>query len=245
MNEIPRTDRTTLRRLPKRGTYDREVIHAILDEALICHLGFVAEDQPFVIPTIHVRLGETLYVHGSPASRMLKMLDRGVEVCAAVTLVDGLVLARSAFHHSMNYRSAMVFGTALAVADQEEKRRVLQALSEHLVKGRWHEVRGPSPEELKGTLVLSLPINEASAKVRTGPPVDDEEDYALPVWAGVLPFRMTAGEPEADPRLSREVPLPRHLQRVFRARPRRFPSLSGILPNQGLSSLSSRPRGFP
>jgi uncharacterized protein len=211
MNEFRRTERTTLRRLPKRGVYDREVIHAILDEALICHLGFVVDDQPYVIPTIHVRLGEMLYVHGSPASRMLKNLEQGVAVCATVTLVDGLVLARSAFHHSMNYRSAVIFGTAHVVADAEDKLRVLHALAEHLIKGRWQEVRGPSPEELKGTLVLSLPISEASAKVRTGPPLDEEEDYALPVWAGILPLKVTAGEPVADPRLSPATPLPSHV----------------------------------
>ncbi len=211
MNEIPPTDRTTLRRLPKRGVYDRDTIHTILDEALVCHLGFVVEGQPYVIPTIHVRLGETLYVHGSPASRMLKTLHQGVEVCAAVTIVDGLVLARSAFHHSMNYRSVVIFGTAHAVDAAEDKSRVLHALSDHLIKGRWQEVRGPSPEELKGTLVLALPINEASAKVRTGPPLDDEDDYALPAWAGVLPLRLVAGEPVADPRLSPGTPLPSHV----------------------------------
>ena len=211
MNEFPPTERTTLHRLPKRGVYERETIYAILDEALICHLGFVVADQPYVIPTIHVRLGETLYVHGSPASRMLKTLEQGVAVCATVTLVDGLVLARSAFHHSMNYRSAVIFGTAHVVTNAEDKLRALHALSDHLIKGRWPEVRGPSPEELKGTVVLSLPINEASAKVRTGPPADDDEDYALPVWAGVLPLKLTAGEPVADPRLAPATPLPSHI----------------------------------
>ncbi|MGC8644503.1 MAG: pyridoxamine 5'-phosphate oxidase family protein [Isosphaeraceae bacterium] len=211
MNEFPRTERTTLRRLPRRGVYDRETIHAILDEALVCHLGFVVDDQPYVIPTIHVRLGETLYVHGSPASRMLKTLEQGGQVCATVTLVDGLVLARSAFHHSMNYRSAVILGTAQVVAEAEEKLQVLHALADHLIKGRWEEVRGPSPEELRGTLVLSLPISEASAKVRTGPPADEEEDYALPVWAGVLPLKLTPGEPIADPRLAPGNPLPSHV----------------------------------
>jgi nitroimidazol reductase NimA-like FMN-containing flavoprotein (pyridoxamine 5'-phosphate oxidase superfamily) len=211
MNEIQRTDRSTVRRLPKRGVYDREAIHTILDGALHCHLGFVVNGQPFVIPTIHVRLGEALYFHGSPASRMLKTLEQGVEVCVTVTIVDGLVLARSAFHHSMNYRSVMIFGTARVVSSAEEKLRVLHALSDHLVPGRWQEVRAPSPEELKGTLVLSLPIDEASAKVRTGPPLDDEDDYHLPVWAGVLPLKLVAGEPLADPRLAPETPLPAHL----------------------------------
>jgi uncharacterized protein len=211
MDQIPRTDRTTLRRLPNRGAQDRCLIHAILDEGLICHVGFVVDGQPLVIPTIHVRVGEYLYVHGSPASRMLKALDQGVEVCVTVTLVDGLVLARSAFHHSMNYRSVMLFGTARLIESPEEKVRVLQALSEHLIRGRWHDVRSPSPAELRGTLVLSLPIAEASAKVRTGPPVDDEPDYELPVWAGVLPLKVTAGEPVADPRLQSGLVPPSHV----------------------------------
>jgi uncharacterized protein len=188
MDELSRTDRTTLRRLPNRGVYDRASIHSILDEGLICHVGFVVDGQPYVIPTIHVRVGEQLFFHGSPASRMLRALEQGVEACVTVTLLDGLVLARSAFHHSMNYRSAVVFGTAMPVESSEEKLRVLRALSDHLIKGRWQEVRTPSPSELKGTLVLSLPIDEASAKVRAGPPVDDEDDYGLPVWAGVLPL---------------------------------------------------------
>jgi len=213
MDEIPRTDRSTLRRLPNRGVQERALIHAILDEGLICHVGFVVDGQPFVIPTIHVRLGDHLYFHGSPASRMLKALDQGVEVCVTVTLVDGLVLARSAFHHSMNYRSVMLFGTARAVESAEDKMEILQALTEHLIRGRWQEVRSPTPGELKGTLVLSLPIAEASAKVRTGPPVDDEQDYDLPVWAGVLPLRVTAGEPVADPRLRPEVELPSRVAR--------------------------------
>jgi len=202
MAEIPRTERTTLRRLPKRGSFDRALIHEVLDQALICHVGFVVDGRPFVIPTIHVRIGDRLFFHGSPSSRMLKALAEGVEVCVTVTLVDGLVLARSAFHHSMNYRSVMVFGTARAVENPEEKFRVLKALSNHLIKGRWEEVRTPSAAELNATLVLSLPIEEASAKVRTGPPVDDEEDYALPVWAGVLPMALTAGAAISDPKLN-------------------------------------------
>ncbi len=208
MNEIPRTERTTVRRLPARAAYDRSLIHAILDEALICHVGFVVDGRPFVIPTIHVRVGERLYVHGSPASRMLKTLAGGVDVCVTVTLVDGLVLARSAFHHSMNYRSVVVFSTAQAVDDAEEKARVLQVLAEHLVPGRWRDIRVPTPGELKATLVLSLPIDEASAKVRTGPPVDDEEDYGLPTWAGVLPLTIAAGAAISCPRLAAGIELP-------------------------------------
>ena len=213
MDELSRTDRTTLRRLPNRGVYDRASIHSILDEGLICHVGFVVDGQPYVIPTIHVRVGEKLFFHGSPASRMLRALEQGVEVCVTVTLLDGLVLARSAFHHSMNYRSAVVFGTAMPVESSEEKLRVLRALSDHLIKGRWQEVRTPSPSELKGTLVLSLPIDEASAKVRTGPPVDDEDDYGLPVWAGVLPLKIVATEPVADPRLPQDIAPPSYITR--------------------------------
>jgi uncharacterized protein len=208
MDPILPTDRTTVRRLPARGSYDRALIHSILDEAPVCHVGFVVAGRPFVIPTLHVRVGDRLYMHGSPGSRMLKAMAGGVEVCATVTLVDGLVLARSAFHHSMNYRSVVVFGVAQAVDDPEEKTRVLHALSEHLVPGRWRDVRGPAPGELKATSVLSLPIDEASAKVRTGPPVDDEEDYALPAWAGVIPLSMQAGEPVPCPRLAPGIEPP-------------------------------------
>jgi nitroimidazol reductase NimA-like FMN-containing flavoprotein (pyridoxamine 5'-phosphate oxidase superfamily) len=213
MDELSRTDRSTLRRLPKRGVYDLAAIHAILDEGLICHVGFVVDGQPYVIPTIHVRVGHELFFHGSPASRMLGALGQGVEVCVTVTLVDGLVLARSAFHHSMNYRSVVVFGTAMPVESTEEKLRVLRALSDHLIKGRWQEVRTPSPSELKGTLVLSLPIDEASAKVRTGPPVDDGDDHGLPVWAGVLPLKIVAAEPVADTRLPQDIATPAYITR--------------------------------
>ena len=208
MDEILPTDRTTVRRLPARGSYDRALIHSILDEAPVCHVGFVVNGRPFVIPTLHVRVGDRLYMHGSPGSRMLKAMAGGVEVCVNVTVVNGLVLARSAFHHSMNYRSVVVLGTAQAVDDPDEKTRVLHALSEHLVPGRWRDVRGPAPGELKATSVLSLPIDEASAKVRTGPPVDDEEDYALPAWAGVVPLSLKAGEPVPCPRLSPGIELP-------------------------------------
>jgi nitroimidazol reductase NimA-like FMN-containing flavoprotein (pyridoxamine 5'-phosphate oxidase superfamily) len=208
MDPILPTDRTTVRRLPARGSYDRALIHSIIDEAPVCHVGFVVDGRPFVIPTLHVRVGDRLYMHGSPGSRMLKAMAGGVEVCVTVTLVDGLVLARSAFHHSMNYRSVVVFGVAQAVDDAEEKTRVLHALSEHLVPGRWRDVRGPAPGELKATSVLSLPIDEASAKVRTGPPLDDEEDYALPAWAGVVPLSLKAGEPVPCPRLAPGIEVP-------------------------------------
>src|SRR5579871_5485567 len=208
MNEFPPSLRTTVRRLAKRGVYDRELIYSILDQGLICHVGFVVDGQPFVIPTIHVRVGDRIYLHGSPASRMLNALGQGIEACVTVTLVDGLVLARSAFHHSMNYRSAMVFGTAAVVEDLDEKMRVLHHLTEHLIKGRWREIRIPTAAELKGTKVVSLTIDEASGKVRTGPPLDDEEDYALPYWAGIVPLAMTPSSPIADPRLSPEIQPP-------------------------------------
>ena len=202
---IPMTDRTRVRRLAERGKYETETIHAILDEALICHVGFVVDGRPVVIPTIHWREGNTLYFHGSAASRMLRSLKNGVDACVTVTLLDGLVLARSAFHHSMNYRSVVVFGTAREVGE-DEKIVALESLVEHVVRGRSKEVRAPNLKELRQTLVLALPIDEASAKIRTGGPVDDEEDYALPVWAGVLPLTLKPGEAVADAGVSAEVP---------------------------------------
>lgn len=205
MTVLPVTERTRVRRLPKRGDYELETIHAILDEALLCHVGFVVDGAPVVIPTIHWREGDQLYFHGSAASHMLRTLKVGVEACVTVTLLDGLVLARSAFHHSMNYRSVVVFGTA-RVVEGDEKLRALDALVEHVVKGRAQEVRPPNEPELKQTLVLALPIEEASAKIRTGGPVDDEEDYTLPVWAGVLPLKLTPQEPIADRDVTCDVP---------------------------------------
>ena len=195
---LEQTDKTKVRRLPSRGAYDTETIYAILDEALICHVGFAMDGQPFVIPTIHWRDGDTLYFHGSAASRMLRTLRGGVDACVTVTLLDGLVMARSAFHHSMNYRSVVVFGKAREVADRDEKLRALERLVEHIAPGRSAEVRGPSESELRQTLVLALPLHEASAKVRTGPPVDDADDYKLPVWAGVVPMALVKGEPVED-----------------------------------------------
>jgi len=199
---LEQTEKTRVRRLPSRGAYDRETIYAILDEALICHVGFVVPGennvQPFVIPTIHWRDGDTLYFHGSAASRMLRTLRGGVDACVTVTLLDGLVMARSAFHHSMNYRSVVVFGNAREVAEREEKLRALERLVEHIAPGRSVEVRGPSESELRQTLVLALPLHEASAKIRTGPPIDDVDDYKLPVWAGVIPMALVRGEPVED-----------------------------------------------
>jgi uncharacterized protein len=200
------TPRTTVKRLPKRGVYDRDVVYSILDEAFLCHAGFVVDGSPVVIPTIHWRQGDTLYFHGSAASRMLRNLRNGVETCVTVTLLDGLVIARSAFHHSMNYRSVVVYGTAREVTDRDEKIRALDSLVEHVVRGRSREVRAPNESELRVTTVLALPIGEASAKIRTGGPVDDEEDYALPVWAGVVPLRLVAGEPVADREVGVDVP---------------------------------------
>ena len=219
MEDFEPTRRTRLRRLPKRGSYEREAVYSILDEGLVCHVGFVAGGEPFVIPTGYARVGDALYVHGSAASRMLRKLAEGVRVCLTVTLLDGLVLARSAFHHSMNYRSVVVFGTASVVEDAAEKSEALRAFTEHVVPGRWREVRPPDEEELRKTLLLKLPLAEASAKVRTGPPVDDEEDYPLPVWAGEVPLRLTAGAPVPDPRLApfREPPL--YAARYSRALP--------------------------
>jgi nitroimidazol reductase NimA-like FMN-containing flavoprotein (pyridoxamine 5'-phosphate oxidase superfamily) len=210
MEKIPQTQRTTLKRLPKRGSYDRETIEAILDEGFICHVGFVSEGKPFVIPTGYARVGDRLIIHGSQASRMLRTLAQGVDVCVTITLIDGLVLARSAFHHSMNYRSVVVFGRATVVDDPDEKIAALRALSEHMIPGRWDDVREPNKLELKQTTVLSLPLTEASAKVRTGPPLDDEEDYKLPVWAGVIPLGMVAGQPFDDGRIPTKSEIPKY-----------------------------------
>jgi len=195
------TDRTQVRRLPKRGVYDKAQVHAILDEGRICHVGFVMDGQPFVIPTGYVRRGDLLYFHGSAASRMLRESAAGIPVSVTVTLLDGFVLARSAFHHSMNYRSVVILGRARLVTELDEKMEALRCFTNHIMAGRWEEVRQPTPVEMKATSVLALTLEEVSAKVRTGGPIDDEEDYALPVWAGVVPVRLEAGEPIPDDRL--------------------------------------------
>jgi uncharacterized protein len=207
---FPETDRTKLKRLPKRGHFDRETVYSILDEGFICHIGFVLDGQPFVIPTGYARAGDKLYIHGSQASRMLRNLAGGVDACLTVTLLDGLVLARSAFHHSMNYRSVLVLGRATIVDEPSEKMAALLALSEHIIRGRWADVREPSDSEMKQTTVLCLPLAEASAKIRTGPPLDDDADYALPIWAGVVPLKLVAGEPIKDPLLPAEIPVPEY-----------------------------------
>lgn len=201
MSSIEPTPRTQVRRLPKRAVYDRERIHAILDEAFLCHVGFVADSMPVVIPTLYARQGETLLLHGSAASRMLRAAASEVDVCVTVTLVDGFVLARSVFHHSMNYRSVMVFGKAQLVTDVAAKMDALRCFTDKMVRNRWGEARIPSEQELKATHVLALPIEEASAKVRTGGPADDDDDYQLPIWAGVIPIKTVLGEPVDDGRL--------------------------------------------
>jgi uncharacterized protein len=202
------TPRTRLVREADRAIYDRESAYRILDEGFLCHVGFVADGQPFVIPTSYGRTGDSLYIHGSAASRMLRNLKEGVPVCITVTLLDGLVLARSIFNHSMNYRSVVVLGKAMLVDDPKEKLEALRLLSEHIIPGRWADSRQPNERELKATSVLRVPIEEFSAKVRMGPVVDDEEDYSFPTWAGVVPLQMIAGAPINDSRLdpAREVP---------------------------------------
>jgi nitroimidazol reductase NimA-like FMN-containing flavoprotein (pyridoxamine 5'-phosphate oxidase superfamily) len=198
----PRSDRVRLRRKRERGSYDREAIDAILDEGLIAHVGIVGEDgQPFVIPTLHARRGDLVYCHGAIASRTLRTFATGAPICLTVSLIDGLVLARSAMHHSANYRSAVLVARARSVEDPDEKRAALEAVVEHIVPGRWPDVRAPTDNELKATAVLALPIDEASAKVRAGGALDDEEDYELATWAGVIPLTLTPGAPEPDARL--------------------------------------------
>jgi nitroimidazol reductase NimA-like FMN-containing flavoprotein (pyridoxamine 5'-phosphate oxidase superfamily) len=200
--------RTAVRRHPERGVYDREAIDAILDEAVMCHVGFIVDGQPFVIPTIHARVGGLLYLHGSPASRMLRTLAEGVDVCVTATLLDGVVLARSVYKSSLNYRSAVVLGRARAVDNGNEKRVALEAVVEHVATGRSADARPPSDEELAATTVLALPIDEASAKVRTGPPGDFDRDLELPIWAGVIPLSVAAGIPETDSRVPAGVEVP-------------------------------------
>jgi len=200
------TSRTRIVREPQRAVYDRDAINQILDEAFLCHIGFVADGQPYVIPTSYGRDGDVLYIHGSAASRMLRNLDQGVPVCITVTLLDGLVLARSVFNHSMNYRSVVILGTARLVDDPVEKLAALRALSEHILPQRWDDSRQPNEKELKATSVLRIPIEEFSAKVRVGPPIDDEEDYSFPTWAGVIPLEMKTGAPIRAERCQQDLP---------------------------------------
>lgn len=226
MENFEPTDRTTLTRLPKRGCYDREALYQILDEGFVCHVGFVREGRPFVIPTGYGRSGDKLYIHGSAASGMLRALRVGIDVCVTVTLLDGLVLARSAFHHSMNYRSVVIFGRAEVVEDEGEKMEALHSFTDHIMRGRWEESRQPNQNELRSTMVLALPLVEASAKIRTGPPIDDQADMLLPVWAGELPLLTATGEAIPDPQLVSGMEMPQYILNYARRR---------VLPNINLS----------
>ena len=219
MTDFAKTEKNSIKRLPKRGFYDRETIYQILDEALICHVGFAASGQPYVIPINFARMDDTIVLHGAKASRLLKHIEAGHPVCVEVTIVDGLVLARSVFHHSLNYRSAVVFGTGRLIVDEREKLAALEAIAEHLIPGRWKEARLPNRKELNATSVVSIRIDEASAKIRVGPAVDEEEDYGLPVWAGVLPLQEMPSSPIPDELQSRDVPLPGYIANYSRTRP--------------------------
>jgi uncharacterized protein len=212
------TTRTRLVREPDRAVYDRAAAYAILDQGFICHVGFVSDGQPFVIPTSYGRREDNLYIHGSAASRMLRNLAQALPVCVTVTLLDGLVLARSIFNHSMNYRSVVMLGNAVLVDDPAEKLEALRLLSEHILPGRWNDSRQPNEKELKATSVLRLPINEFSAKVRQGPPIDDEADYAFPTWAGVIPLEIVAGKPINDPLLDPPCEAPQYAKNYTRNR---------------------------
>lgn len=209
--QFEQTPRNRVRRIPQRGRYDQATIYAIIDEALICHVAFAVDGQPFVIPTIHARMGDELILHGAKASRLLKHIQAGHPVCVAITLLDGLVMARSVFHSSMNYRSVVLFGHGRTLESSDEKLAALAALTEHLARGRWQDARQPTPQELEATTVVAIAIDSASAKVRMGPPSDEAEDYALPVWAGVLPLQLTALPPVADPQLAPDIEAPEYL----------------------------------
>jgi nitroimidazol reductase NimA-like FMN-containing flavoprotein (pyridoxamine 5'-phosphate oxidase superfamily) len=208
MSSFPQTSRNRVRRLPKRATYDRETIYAILDEALICHVSFSVDEQPYLIPTIHARDGDRLILHGAPASRLLKHVAAGAPLAVAVTVLDGIVFARAVFHHSLNYRSVVLFGTGRPLLEDDEKLRASEVLTEHIARGRWADARRPNRKELDATHFVVLDIDSATAKVRTGPPEDDEEDYDLPIWAGVLPLPQVPAPPQADPRLAAGIAVP-------------------------------------
>ena len=209
-----KTERNKVKRIPERGHYDKETVYGILDSAFLCHVGFVANDQPFVIPTLFGRSGDQIYLHGSSASRMLNDLSKGIPICLTVTHVDGLVLARSAFHHSLNYRSAVVFGTAVQLTG-DEKEKGLFVISEQFLQGRWEETRLPYEKELKGTSVLRMEIESASAKIRTGPPKDEPEDYELPIWAGVVPVTTKYLTPDPDPKLDAGIETAKSVANLF------------------------------
>jgi nitroimidazol reductase NimA-like FMN-containing flavoprotein (pyridoxamine 5'-phosphate oxidase superfamily) len=218
MTDFAKTAKNSIKRLPKRGHYDRQTIYRILDEALICHVGFVEGGQPYVIPINFARVDDSIILHGAKASRLLKHIEAGHPVCVEATIVDGLVLARSVFHHSVNYRSVVLFGAGRLVTDEQEKLAALEAVTEHLIPGRWREARLPNPKELNATSVVSIRIEDASAKVRVGPPVDEEEDYALPVWAGVLPFQEKTLPPIRDELQTQDAPLPEYISGYSRRR---------------------------
>ena len=209
------TPRTEVKRIPDRARYDRDLVNAVFDEALICHVGFVVDESPFVIPTIHARVGDVLYFHGSPASRMLALMKRGAEVTVTATLVDAIIAARSAFHHSMRYRSAMVFGEARVVEDPEERLIALEAVTNAVLPGRWSEARLPTRKEDKGTLLIAVPIEEYSAKVNDGNVGDEPEDYDLPIWAGVIPLSIVAGAPIPDDGLAEDIEIPESIRRFI------------------------------
>ena len=212
------TDRSNVQRIPRRGHYDRAVIHQILDEALVIHVGFVVDNQPFVIPMGYGRDGDRLYIHGSTASRMLNTLEKGVDVCVTATLLDGLVIARSLFHYSMNYRSVVLFGRATLVVDGDEKMHALKVLSEHMVPGQWNHARQPTEQEVNGTTVLAFLMEEGSAKIRSGDPIDNADDYALPIWAGQVPLKLTAGMPIPDAKLAPDIAVPENIAHYHRGR---------------------------
>jgi nitroimidazol reductase NimA-like FMN-containing flavoprotein (pyridoxamine 5'-phosphate oxidase superfamily) len=211
MNNFTPTDKTTVRRKPDRGTYDRELIYSILDEAFVCHVGFIADGQPYVVPTNYVRVGDKLFLHGSTASRLMCTLASGAPFCLSVTLLDGIVFSPTATGHSVNYRSVMVIGRAEPIEDPQAKLAAMRDFVEYVIRGRWTSVRPPSEQELKGTMVLAVPLVEVSAKVRTGPAVDDEKEYAGPAWTGVLPFKWTPGTPVRDPRGDASIPVPANI----------------------------------
>jgi len=208
--------KSKVNRKPERGFYDAETINKIIDEALYCHVSFILDDQPFIIPTIHARIDDQLILHGAKASRLLKQISTGNEIAIAVTILDGLVLARSVFHHSMNYRSVIIFGKGVEITDDKQKMIALQAVTDHILPGRWNDARKPNEKELKATSVISVKINEASAKIRTGPPKDEEEDYSLPVWAGVIPFTQKPSKEVDDPILKKGISIPDYISRMIK-----------------------------
>lgn len=208
--------KSKVKRKPERGFYDDKTINKIIDEALYCHVSFIQDDQPFIIPTIHARIDDQLILHGAKASRLLKQISAGNEIAIAVTILDGLVLARSVFHHSMNYRSVIIFGKGVEITDDKQKMKALKAITDHILPGRWNDARKPNEKELKATSVISVKINEASAKIRTGPPKDEEEDYSLPVWAGVIPLTQKPSKPVDDPILKKGITIPEYISRMIK-----------------------------